>query len=341
MENNGLKKDHPRKPQPRWLRILLITGGLLLIALLILVISDSFLLYSKQNNPQGDAPPLTRDATATAIATSATKPGSSATVPLVSGQTVPINGKAVYASVQFTMVSYQIKPNANKQSETSILIKLKEENIANNVSSQFVLHNYERDAHLILSDGTKTSVENYDHYTFPDVGEAHNNWIEFFTKPGTPLDGMILRFGQQDEEQINIPMTANPDLSMYNPHTYSQNKTGNIYGVDWTVSEITVKLEYFGRQAYKGRRFVIVPMVANVTSSKGYLGNAFSFIRLEGGGERVSVDNQCFYSISYAAGEIVHSTCVFDLPLETSKYTMLLLNNQDQAGTIKLDLPLV
>ncbi len=269
-----------------------------------------------------------------------TTPGASGNTPVSSGSTPGSGGSPTssgpvteqlnlmftYASMVMTITSVQEAnslPDDNSATQGVVRINLNEKNSTPH-SGSFL---YSDVARLVLPDGTIATSDNAQHNIGPDSSTSRTNWIDFAV-PSSNLDlsKLILRMGKATENQMDIPLMPNADLSKYQPKTVTPNTTFQYAGLNWTINSATKSLSANDQQATTGNVYITVTLkVDNPTSSdfNGYWGD---YIRLKSGNTTSAPTTDTTLPLNFAAGSTGSTGNVFFvMPQGSTSFTLMML----------------
>ena len=216
--------------------------------------------------------------------TSVTTPGSNGNTPNTGGPaTVPLNLKFTYSSVDITLVSVQQAssfPDDTSAPQGGIRVATMESNSTTNN----VRYAYSDIIRLVMPDGSIIAPSNEKYFEGPAAGVSQDNWIDFpVTSQNIDLSKLILRYGSATENQMNIPLASNADLSKYQPRTVTPNSTFQYSGVNWTLVSATESLSANGQQASTGMVYVTVTLKAVNSSANNFSAYPGDYMRLQSG----------------------------------------------------------
>jgi zinc ribbon protein len=275
------------------------------------------------NNANGQQ--TTPGASGNTPVSSASTPGRGS--PTSSGPvTQQLNLMFTYASIVMTITSVQEAnsfPDDNSATQGVVRISLNEKNSTPH-SGSFL---YSDAARLVLPDGTTATSDNAQHNIGPDSSTSRTNWIDFAV-PSSNLDlsKLILRMGKATENQMDIPLIPNADLSKYQPKTVTPNTTFQYAGLNWTITSATKSLSANDQQATAGNVYITVTLkVDNPTSSdfNGYWGD---YIRLKSGNTTSAPTTDTTLPLNFAAGSTGSTGNVFFvMPQGSTSFTLMML----------------
>ncbi len=257
--------------------------------------------------------------------TSVTTPGSNGNTPNTDGPvTVPLNQKFTYSSVDITLVSVQQAssfPDDSSTSQGGIRVATKESNSTTNN----VRYSYGDIVRLVMPDGSIIAPSNEKSFAGPAAGVSQDNWIDFpVTKPNIDLSKLILRYGSATENQLDIPLTPNADLSKYQPRTVTPNSTFHYAGMNWTLASATESLSANGQQAATGMVYVTATLKAVNSSANNFSAYPGDYMRLQSSGSKSPPSNFTFPT-SVASQSTGNGVVTFAIPQGGTSFTLLML----------------
>ncbi len=242
------------------------------------------------------------------------------------GSSEQLNLKITYASLQLTLLSAQFASkfgddNSSPGQAGMVRINFHENNTtANNpgyLDSDVML--------LVLPDGTTVQAIQEQQDISPNAGVSRQNWIDFPVNTQVTLNQLVLRLGKQTENQINIPLQPNADLSKYQDRTSSPNAQFQYAGVNWTLQTATLSYSYADKQATTGNRFVILTLSAKNTSSSSFTDFPNSFMRVQAGGNTVEPESSTTMPYVIASQTTGSGIVAFLVPQGTTSFTLVML----------------
>jgi hypothetical protein len=262
-----------------------------------------------------------------------TTPGTGGNTPVTSASTPgsgpvteQLNLMFTYASIVMTITSVQ-EANSftddNSATQGVVRINLNEKNSTPH-SASFL---YSDTARLVLPDSTTAMSDNAQHNIGPDSSTSRTNWIDFAV-PSSNLDlsKLTLRVGKATENQMDVPLMPNADLSKYEPKTVTPNTTFQYAGLNWTITSATKSLSANDQQATAGNVYITVTLkVDNPTSSdfNGYWGD---YIRLKSGNTTSAPTTDTTLPLNFAAGSTGSTgNVVFVMPQGSTSFTLMML----------------
>jgi hypothetical protein len=249
--------------------------------------------------------------------------------------TVPINATVTYAGVAVTVVNVQRSQNFLDDPHTSLSGMVRVHLQAQNKATEPINLYYNNIAHLVLPGGQEVASTYVNAVVGMMPGATRTATVDFAVPMAIKVNQMALRLGTGNEAQMDIPLTANPDLTRYAPKTTQLNGKLEYLGLDWSLVSATTQLSMGTRQAGRGMHYVTVTLRVNNTLSQTAIpGSPFDYIRLKAGGDTLSpVDSTL--PVSFDAGAKDKSgTVTFLVPQNAQTLTLVLAQKQsgfDQA----------
>jgi zinc ribbon protein len=258
-----------------------------------------------------------------------TTPGSSGNTPTTSGPvTIPLNLKFTYASVDTTLLSVQQTnsfPDDSSTPQGGVRVSLSESN-ATTGGANFLYSDVVR---LVLPGGSITAPSNAKSFEGPAAGVSRNNWIDFaITNQNIDLSKLILRYGTATENQMDIPLTPNADLSKYQPKTITPNATFQYAGMNWTLTSVTESLSANGQQAATGMVFVTATLKAVNSSASAFRGYPGDYMRLQSGDNKSAPTSSVTFPLSVESQSTGTGVVPFSTAQGGTSFTLLLLAQQ-------------
>jgi flagellar basal body-associated protein FliL len=251
-----------------------------------------------------------------------------------------LNLTVIYSSVQFNFTSLQ---QANKFSDDSytglsynsnknyVRINFQEQQTSQK-SSYF---SYTSAFHLILPDKTTVAALKASEFESPQSGEVRTNWVDFELKDQVDLSKLSLTLGSSDESQMTFELKTGANVSQYKPIQANLNKSFQYANMSWTLKDASQSYYYNGKQAKKGKVFVIVDLTANNPADNGSVYLYSDFVRLKSG---VTVSaptydsNMNDFDVIESGTSNVQGTAVFETP-SSSTYTLEFASGRNITAT--------
>jgi hypothetical protein len=262
--------------------------------------------------------------------TNITTPGATA------GTTNTPNGSAInaeqlnlsltYASVKLTLLSVQQATSFATDSGATgpdgvVRINFQENNQTNSnpdyLESDVML--------LVLPNGSTVQSYNAEHTISPDAGVNYQNWIDFVPTNSVTLSQLTLRIGKQTDNQMNIPLQTNANISKYQDQTSSPGASFKYAQVNWTIKTATLSYSYADQQATSGNLYAIVTLTVNNTTNNDLENTPSEYIRLQAGGNTVEPDGTTTVPTDIVANSTNSGIVAFLVPQGTSTFTLIML----------------
>lgn len=182
---------------------------------------------------------------------------------------------------------------------------------------------------LVLPDGSINAPSNEKSFEGPAAGVTQNNWIDFaVTNQNIDVSKLILRFGSATENQMDIPLAPNADLSKYQPKTVTPNATFQYAGMNWTLTSATESLSENGQQAATGMVFVTVTLKAVNSSASAFRGYPGDYFRLQSGDSKSAPTTDFTFPLSVESQSTGTGVVPFSIAQGGTSFTLLLLAQQ-------------
>jgi hypothetical protein len=247
--------------------------------------------------------------------------------------TTPLHTTVTYAGISVTLNSVQQAPSFSDDMVTNAAEVVRVQLTVENKTPVAVNLLYQNIVRLVLPGGKAVAPSDYIHVRIGlPAGATQMPILDFPLRKPLPARQLVLRLGAANEEQMDIPLIAHPNLSQYAPRTRGINQQLQYFGLNWTVVQVTTKLSIDGQQAPQGMRYAEIAFrVDNTLSQVAIPGSPYGYVALK-------VDNVSLtpvYStlpVSFAAGETsATGTVTFLVPQQATAVT-LLLGTQQQNG---------
>jgi len=257
-----------------------------------------------------------------------TTPDSNGNTPNTGGPvTVPLNLKFTYSSVDITVVSVQ-QANSFPDDTSTPQGGIRVATMESNSTTNNVRYAYSDISRLVMPDGSILAPSNEKYYEGPAAGVSQDNWIDFpVTSQNIGLSKLILRYGSATENQMDIPLASNADLSKYQPRTVTPNSTFRYSGMNWTLVSATESLSANGQQASTGMVYITVTLKAVNSSSNNFSAYPGDYMRLQSG-ESKSPPSDFTFPTSIASQSNGDGTITFTIPQGGKSFTLLMLAQQ-------------
>ncbi len=258
-----------------------------------------------------------------------------ATPPLASPTTTQLNETVNYAGIDITIVNAQQASSFSddNNSSTNELVRLNLNEKAGSAVGSFLYGDVMR---LVLPDKTTIVPSRAQSDIGPDQGTTRKNWIDFTVPTNTKIDQLTLLLGTDKEAQMSVPLSSGANLSAYQLKTASPNTSIQYAGLAWTVTSVTLAWNYYGHQADKGMRYVIVQFrIDNPTSNQFTSGFPEEYMRLKSGGATSAPAGNSTLPITVPANSSGATGVVaFQVPEGVTSYTLILLGKANVSPPI-------
>ncbi len=249
----------------------------------------------------------------------------------------------VYASDQITVTSIQQASKFADDDQTTygespnyVRVNFKEQQIAKGdyANSIFI---YTETFHMLYPGGSVIAAQNSQADLGPDQGVVRTNWVDFPATGKVDLSNLTMRVGSSDEQQMDIPLQNNANLSKYQPKTVTLNKKFTYASMNWTLVSATQSLSLGGNQAKSGKVYLSISLKADNSSNEEFFGTDFT--RLQSDSNVSSPDDgnssmNDFDDVQPGTSN-VQGTQVFLTPASSSgKYTLTFLASTDSSSNI-------
>ena len=243
--------------------------------------------------------------------------------------TTQVNATVTYASVDVTIVNVQkassFTNDTNISSPYVVRLNIKEHNPSTSAVYMFYGDNF----HLLLSDGT--SIAAGSEHDSSGIGQdvTRSNWVDFPLTANVDVSKLTLRIGGATEAQMDVSLTASPDVSKYQPKTITPNSAFTYAGLNWTLTTVTSSLSANGKQASTGNRYIVVTLKANNPTQNNFYVFPDDYARLHAG-TTTSPPTDNTFSSSIAAGTTGSTgTITFLMPQSATSFTLIMLPRTD------------
>src|SRR5579859_3775283 len=252
-------------------------------------------------------------------------PAAALTQPAIT--TTALNTTVTYAGVEITLLNVQQSQSFldDPHAGTSGMIRVGLQ--AQNKTAVPLNLVYTTIAHMVLPGG-KIAAPTYVQST---IGLAPGGTLMSTLDFAVPLvvkpDQVFLRIGADNEAQMDIPLTQQPDLGKYAPKTAKLSGTFAYAGLDWALVSATSQLSVDGQQASTGMRYVTVTVkVNNALTQTVVTGSAYDYMRLKAG-NTTATPVQTTLPVSFEMGANGKTgTVTFLVPQNAPKLTLILLS---------------
>src|SRR5579883_968806 len=237
-----------------------------------------------------------------------------------------LNLKIIYASVTVTIVSAQIARSFPDDTGTQGTAGVLRVNLQENNTTTGNPGYLESDAFLlVLPDSSTARTTNQQQSVSPDAGVNRPNWLDFPLSTQVTLSQLTLRIGSVRENQMDVPLKPDADLSKYQDKTSSPNAQFLYAGVNWTLKTATLSYSYNDKQATTGNLYVILNLSAVNNTSNGFVGGVTDYMRLQANGNSIQPESQTTFPISVDAHTTASGLVAFLMPQGTTSFTLVML----------------
>lgn len=320
---------------PRRSRGCLVTS-LILLLVLAAGIGGFLIVNARLNqNPKSNSSNTSATSGANTGSTSGNNSGSTSGSSSGGQSSEQLNLKITYASITVTIASAQLAGSFSDDHSSNgqagvVRLNLHEMNPTTGnpryLESDVLL--------LVLPDGSTVQSSNQQQFESPDGGVSRDNWVDFAMNNQVKLNQLTLRVGKQSENQMNIPLQPNADMSKYQDKTSNPNAQFQYSGLNWTLKTAMLSYSYADAQATTGNRYVVITLsVANHTSNtfRGYPGD---YIRLQEGSITQGPDTTFTFPLSVDAQSTGSGTFAFLMPDGATSFTLIMLGQPNASPPI-------
>jgi len=132
--------------------------------------------------------------------------------------------------------------------------------------------------------------------------------------------------GTPTENQMDIPLSPNANLSKYQPKTVNPNAKFQYAGLNWTVSTATASLSDNATQAEKGMQYVVVTLSVDNPTSNDFNAYWGDYIRLKSGSVTSSPSADTTFPTGFPAGSAgTTGSVIFLMPQDSTSFTLIML----------------
>lgn len=234
------------------------------------------------------------------------------------------NLKVTYSSVDITITSVQAAASFSDDSSEQNVVRI---NInENNPTSSNVSYVDSEVFHLLLPDGSVVKLSNSQQSIGPDASTNRTNWLDFALTSARPaLDKLVLRLGTATSNQMNIPLKAGADLSLYQAKTATLNLAIKYGGLDWTLVSATKAFSADAQQADAGMRYLTLTFRIDNKSANNVSIFAKEMMRMKAGGVINTPTDSTLPVTFNASTDGATGNVFFSVPENTTAFTLELL----------------
>jgi heme/copper-type cytochrome/quinol oxidase subunit 2 len=317
------------RPQKNSSRGMLRIAVILLLLILVLGAAGYFALHALTSRGGN---------TARTGATSGTTPTQA---PLT---TTPINTTVTYASVTLTIINAQQATSFADDTGTPAqgVVRLNLHAVQSDANNVYFASAppfaYLESFALLLPGGNKVALGSSKDISGPVRKGDQTTWIDFPASTGLKVNQMILQIGKDTEEQLQVPLTGQADVSQYQPRQSAPNLRVPFGSMFWTLKTVTFKLSDSGTQVDKNMRFLVLTFSLDNPGSEGL--NAFppDYMRLQYGGTTIVLD-QAVIGDAAAGTTNTQGLVSFLVPQDTTTVTFILLPGHTPGATTQASIP--
>lgn len=259
--------------------------------------------------------------------------------------TTPINATVNFASVNITIINAQQSTSFADDNGTSTpgAVRLNIHAVQSDVndvgsgSSIDPYYDYSSFA-LILPGGNKVAMVGYKNVNGPSHGGNQTNWLDFPVPTTVKINQLILRIGKDTQEQMDIPLTTNPDVTKYQARQSTINTRVPFGSMFWTLKTVTVKLSDSGAQADKGNIFLILDLSIDNPSTDDLNAYPPDYLRLQCGTTTITPSNN---NVGKATANTTATKGIvsFQVPQGTTSCSLILLPGHTPGATTQAEIP--
>lgn len=270
--------------------------------------------------------------------------GSSGTTASATPTVTTVNTPAViYAGVKISVVDIKqaAKFSDDQYSSTSWITRL--DLSEESVSSKASYYNYGDAMHLVLPDKSVVATANSQQSSGPDTGVKRNSWVDFSIPRTVDVHQLVLRLGNSNQAQMDVPLRSNADVGKYQPKTIQPNKQTQYAGLTWTLTSATLAYSAQSTQADTGMRLVTLNLKMDNSSDNPFIKYSGDYMRLKAGAQTASQESIYDFPTSVNA----HSTgttgqIAFMVDQNVTSFTLILLGDQsNQVAQSSIDFQFV
>lgn len=248
--------------------------------------------------------------------------------------TTPLGETITYSSVIITLVNAQQASRfADDNSTTSggaLRLNIHENQAApldTGGSTTDPYYGYDKTFNLVLPGGKVIDYAGIKTSSGPTGKASQDNWLDFSVSTAIKVNQLTLRLGSTNEAQMDVPLVAHANLSIYQPqvaHLTTRVPYGDTF---WTLTTASKQWSNGGKQAGQGQRFLVLAVSVDNPSSSDV--NAFppDYVRLQVGGNQLAEANDNLPT-GFAAGTTgSKGLLAFLVPQDSTSFSLVLLGN--------------
>ena len=240
--------------------------------------------------------------------------------------TESLNLMVTYASIGLTINSVQQAssfPDDSSATQGVVRVNLQE----HNPTTQGANFLYSDVVRLVLPGGaTIVAPDNEQNAIGPNASVSRSNWIDFPVTTQVDLSKLVLRLGTPTENQMDVLLAPNADLSKYQPKTVHPNVKAQYAGLTWTVTTAIASLSENAKQASAGMRFVEVTLSVDNPTSNDFNAYWGDYLRLQSGSVTNPPSTDTNFPLGFKAGSAgTTGSLIFLMPQDSTSFTLILL----------------
>jgi hypothetical protein len=254
-------------------------------------------------------------------------------------KTTSLNNTVTYAGATITLLNVQQSQNFvddPQSTDTGMLrLTLQEQNS----TSTTITWDYNQSARLLVQGKSALAPTYITANGSLAPGATQKSTLDFAVANGGNLQNLVFQLGTAREAQLQIPLTAQANLSQYQTKTTPQKGTLSYFGLDWKLTNATTSLSLPNQQASKGMEFLTLDVsIDNTLAQQAISGSAFDYMRVKVGGQTIAPISTTI-PVSFAAGDMgKKGSATFLIPQNTTSCTFILLSQDPgTSGQAKLD----
>jgi hypothetical protein len=237
---------------------------------------------------------------------------------------VPLNVVITYAQVKMTLLKAQLS-NFTKETHPEqpgvLRLYLKEENTSK--GGNFLYSDMMR---IITPEGTSIPPTGNKYSISPGANSSRlDNWIDFPVPLNVKVNQLILRLGQDVDAQMDVPLKQQADVSKYATKSVKLDKQTQYEGVAWTMTGASMQWSADGKQAPKGKIYVVVTLKMDNNSTKGFARYPGDYMRLKAGETTSPLESFTIPTYVEKGQTGATGTCTFLMPQGNTNFTLLFL----------------
>lgn len=254
-------------------------------------------------------------------------------------KTTGINNTVTYAGATITLLNAQQAQNFvdDPQTASDGMLRLTLQEL--NSTNVPITWDYNQSARLIVQGKPALAPTYIKTNGTLAPGVSRKSVIDFAVTNGGNLHNLVFQLGTAKEAQMQIPLTAQANLSQYQPKTSTQKGTLAYFGLNWTLTGATTSLSIAGQQASSGMEFLTLNLtIDNPLSQQAISGSPFDYMRVKVGGQTAAPVSTTI-PVSFANGAMgKKGIATFLIPQNNTACTLLMMSQDPgTSGQAKLD----